>query len=293
MTRPVTKSGETRRYDRRTALKTIGTGLFATGLSGTALAQDGFPPTARTDWGKPQRLGAGTAATFLTTGDEGRARYLGIWFTAEALEALPEDADEAPSHITTLPLPAVASSTPFEWVAVDWNPEGHIPEAVYDVPHFDFHFYFADQETVEQRVPPGECDADGDGTVDFDVPCAVQETGTKPLPQAQKPPGYVSTQETVPVMGDHWVDPNAPEFTGEPFTYTWIWGSFDGQLWFMEPMVSAAFLRELRGKVQADISMPAAFPEAGRYPTRYVVRYLRNQDAYAVVLRNFRQFDAS
>ena len=289
----LTEDDQSPRYGRRTALKALGAGLLTTGFAGAAHGQERFPPASRTNWGKPRALGAGTAATFLTTGGRGRARYLGIWFTADALDSLPEDTHEGPSHVTTLPLPAAADETPFQWVTVDWNPEGHIPEAVYDVPHFDFHFYFADQQTVEQRVPPGQCDENGDGTAEFGVPCAVQERGTEPLATAQRPPGYVSTEETIPHMGNHWVDPNAPEFTGDPFTHTWIWGSFDGRLWFMEPMITTEFLRNLRGRVQADITMPRAFPKAGRYPTRYAVRYLRAQDAYAVVLRNFERFDAA
>ena len=43
-----------------------------------------------------------------------------------------------------LPLPdAVArrADVPFKWVLLNWNPVGHVPPGVYDVAHFDVHFY--------------------------------------------------------------------------------------------------------------------------------------------------------
>ena len=278
-------------FDRRTALRTVGSGLFALGLGlgGTASAQERFPPTDRTHWGRPKQLGNGTIATFFTEGRSGAPRYLGIWFTADALDGLPE----GPSHglSTELPLPADARATNFEWASADWNPHGHVPADVYDVPHFDFHFYTMGREAVRERIPPGACDENGDGTPEHGVPCEVQERGTEPLPDAQLPAGYVSTEDTVPLMGNHWVDSKASEFRGEPFTHTWIYGSFDGRITFVEPMITVQFLENLRGRVVVDVKTPERFPTRGFYPTQYVIRRLRRQDAYAVVLRRFRQFE--
>src|SRR4029450_4583623 len=45
-----------------------------------------------------------------------------------------------------IPLPdAVArrAEIPFKWVLLNWNPAGHIPPGIYDVPHFDVHFVMA------------------------------------------------------------------------------------------------------------------------------------------------------
>lgn len=282
-----------RRLDRRTALKAAGAGLFAAGLGGGAAAQDRFPPSDRTQWGRPVRMGEGVMAMFYTRRRSVEPRYLGIWFTEDALDGLPEEAGR--DHDTvTLPLPATAANdTNVRWVTVGWNPEGHVPAGVYDVPHFDVHFYFAEQAEVEREIPPGECDTDGDGTADLRVSCEVQERGTEPIPDAQRAPGYVSTGETVPYMGNHWVDQNAPEFRGEPFTHTWIYGSFDGQLNFFEPMITREYLENLRGREVTDVETPEAFPEAGYYPTQYVIRRFRGQDAYAIVLRRFRRFDST
>lgn len=294
MTRKNDSEGEGElRLDRRTALKAAGVGLFATGLGGSAAAQERFPPSDRTQWGRPVQVGEGVMATFFTRRRSVEPRYLGIWFTADALDGLPEEMG-GDHDMVTLPLPATATNaTSVRWVTVGWNPEGHVPVGVYDVPHFDLHFYFMEQEEVEREIPPGECDTDGDETADFGVSCEVQERGTEPLPDAQRAPGYVSTEETVPYMGNHWVDQNAPEFQGESFTHTWIYGSFDGQLNFIEPMITHEYLENLTGREVTDVETPEAFPEAGYYPTQYVTRRLRRQNAYAVVLRQFRQFDSA
>ncbi|UPV76350.1 DUF5602 domain-containing protein (plasmid) [Halorussus limi] len=283
------------RVGRRTALQSLGAGVVALGLgvAGTASAQERFPPSDRTHWGRPKRLGDGTMATFFAEGRSGAPRYLGVWFTADALDGLPQGG-ESPSRITELPLPAAAEdASNFEWASVDWNPSGHLPREVYDVPHFDFHFYTMERAAVHREIPPGECDADGDGAPEAAVPCEVQARGTEPLPDAQLPEGYVSTDDTVPLMGNHWVDSEAPELSGEPFTHTWIYGSFDGEITFLEPMITTEFLRGLRGRVVADVKTPERFPQRGFYPTQYVIRHLRRQDAYAVFLRRFKQFEGS
>lgn len=287
------EGGGALRLDRRTVLKTAGTGLFAAGFGGTASGQEGFPPSERTHWGRPRRLGNGVISTFLTLSRSDAPRFLGYWFTEDALDGLPEERGHEEED-TTVPLPeAAADATNVEWATVGWNPHGHAPEDVYDVPHFDFHLYFTSREEVEEAIPVGECDTDDDGTVDFSVSCDVYERGTEPLPDVQHPPGYVSTDDVVPYMGNHWVKEDAPELQGERFTHTYIYGSFDGQLNFLEPMVTREFLDDFRGRTVTDVETPEAFPEAGFYPTQYVIRHLRRQDAYAIFLRRFREFSGT
>lgn len=285
-----TESDATLRFDRRTVLKTMGTGLFATGLGATASAQERFPPSERTHWGRPKRLGNGLISTFLTRSRSNTPRFLGYWFTEDALDGLPEEREHGEQDLT-VPLPVAATAAVnVEWATVGWNPHGHAPEDVYDVPHFDFHLYLMEQEEVERAIPPGQCDTDDDGTADFGVSCDVYDRGTEPLPPVQRPPGYISTDDVVPYMGNHWVKQDAPEFQGERFTHTWIYGSFDGRLNFVEPMITRDFLSNLRGREITDIATPDAFPEPGFYPTQYVVRHLQRQGAYAVFLRRFREF---
>ncbi len=47
----------------------------------------------------------------------------------------------------------------------------------------------------------------------------------------------------VPQMGAHWVDVTSPELNGSTFAQTFIYGSYDGQVNFYEPMITLDFLK--------------------------------------------------
>ena len=49
---------------------------------------------------------------------------------------------------TPLDLPA-KNPTQYKFVQFDWNPAGHEPAGVYDLPHFDFHFYTVSRRSAE------------------------------------------------------------------------------------------------------------------------------------------------
>lgn len=55
-------------------------------------------------------------------------------------------------------------------------------------------------------------------------------------------------QASVPKMGLHWIDTNSPELSprNQPFTATFIIGSWDGKVIFDEPMVTRAQAGEYR-----------------------------------------------
>jgi len=126
--------------------------------------------------------------------------------------------------------------TGFHHVAVNWNPKSHIPEGVYNVPHFDFHFYTISPTERERITARGE-----------DL-----ERCRKRLPEAFVPEGYVlAPGSEEPGVGAHWIDPASHEFHGKAFTHTFIYGSYDGRLIFVEPMMSKAFLES-----KPDIALP-------------------------------------
>jgi hypothetical protein len=275
--------------DRRTFVKIAGVGAvgISSGLAGCVGGGGGgrsFPPEDRTEWGQERSLGDGTTKPFVTTDSSGATEMVGVYMTKDVLNE-----DGLPTEVTEVHFD-VPSGSPFGYAGVDWNPEGHEPPGIYTVPHFDFHFYMIGHDRVD-AIEAGPA--------------------TYPIPDDQVPVGYVrppaidtngdgelDTPGVVPQMGEHLVDPTSPEFQGEPFTYTFIWGAYNvegdvGQLTFMEPMVTRAFLLDLNGEIAPDIEMPAAFRDAGTYPTRYVIRNLAEQDAYVVALDNFEQFPAS
>ena len=123
--------------------------------------------------------------------------------------------------------------------------------------------------------------------------CEQVATVAAHLPADQLPPGYSNVGAVEPAMGNHYIDPASPEFNGDEFTQTFIYGSNAGDLIFLEPMLSLARLREISGVECFAIPMPQAFPEAGRYPTQYCMAYLAKEDAYEVYFQSFVDFPRS
>ena len=101
-----------------------------------------------------------------------------------------------------LELPA-GNGTPYRFVELDWNPNGH--GGPYTAPHFDFHFY---------RVIPGRARRDRSRGARLRGP-GRQAPGEP----AEMPAGYVSShllmnlppeKAAVPKMGLHWLDMARP-----------------------------------------------------------------------------------
>jgi len=163
---------------------------------------------------------------------------------------------------------------PFKWIAVNWNAEGHHPPApkpgespalpIYAHPHFDFHFFAWDRERIE-AIEPGPCG-------EF-VDCNDFERGRKALPARYVPEDHIDVGIVVPRMGNHLLDSRSPELVdpSTPFTRTFIYGAFDGELIFWEPMITLDFLRSTPDSC-FEIRQPKAFRRSGYYPTNYCVR---------------------
>lgn len=213
---------------------------------------------------------------------DGTPQYVGLHFSADALAGLSTPAEIAEgdrgvehhglwSKPYALPLPETAP-TPFEYIGFAWNPEGHTPRGVWDVPHFDMHFYFEEPETVS-TIGGGEISS---------------------LPERLVPEGYLLAEDgaVVPKMGGHLAPTDAPELNGGEFTNTLIWGvadvdeSEEYELHFVEPMVTVDYLRSLDAVDRQPIAQPESYPSAGWYPTAYTVRPL-GSGGYAVVLEAF------
>jgi hypothetical protein len=165
-------------------------------------------------------------------------------------------------------LPSDAPRLPFDHIGLNWNPRGHDPEGVYTVPHFDFHFYMISTDERDKITTRGEDKA----------------RCSKPLPEEFTPAGYIYAPDSEePGMGSHWVEPGSHEFHGAAFTHTFIYGSYDGKVIFLEPMVAKSFL-DTKPNVTAEIKLPAKYQKPGYYPTRYSVNYNPQTKEYTVAL---------
>lgn len=222
---------------------------------------------AETHYGAPLTLGDGTARVYLVTEGDAPVEF-GLALDDPFLAALP--ADGAPHGIVmpdgrstfeyVLEVPD-HNPTPFRHVTLDWNPAGHQPDGAWDVPHLDVHFYVIDNE---ERLAIHPSDP------------AFTEKALRLPPPAFVPPGYVDPgMPAVPMMGLHLVDPRSPELradASEPFTYTFLYGSWDGRLIFLEPMVTSAHLHT-RQTVTQRIPVAQRYEPAGYYPDAYSIAW--------------------
>ncbi|RXA20424.1 hypothetical protein EQO05_04610 [Methanosarcina sp. MSH10X1] len=222
------------------------------------------PAQMETFEGENKTLGNGTVYSWVTLDTEGNPSSIGVNFTESALEELPEAVVEY-----AFDLPEEAASTAYDHVGIDWNPAGHDPHGIYDKPHFDFHFYMI---SPEERDKITASDKDS------------EKLSKEPVP-GYIPEGYVSTPGGVPRMGAHWIDPEAPEFKGQPFNETFIYGFYNGKMVFVEPMVTIAFL-EAKPEITKELKLPKCYPAGAYYPTNYSISYNEASKAYTVALEN-------
>ncbi len=225
------------------------------------------PDLAGTFVGQTWAVGNGTARTWVTRDGAGKPTTLGITLSEAALTNLPTVDTEF-----SFELPPEAGATPYRHVGFNWHPLGHMPTGVYNVPHFDVHFYMISEA---QRY-------------------AITGTGPDSLRLYRSPApeffpaGYINPPGAgEPRMGNHWADPTSPEFNGQPFTRTFIFGSYDGLVTFWEPMITKAYL-ETRPNATLDIKQPQRYSAGGRYyPTRYTVRFDATALEYHITLDGF------
>jgi hypothetical protein len=210
--------------------------------------------------------------SWVTLDTNGNPTAIGVTFGEEALAGLPaEPPPGEEGYNFVLALPKEAAQTPFNHVYIGWNPHGHPPQKIYDVGHFDFHFYMITPEERESITAVGEDLA----------------RSYKKIPAEYIPNGYLQVPDTaVPKMGAHMIHPSSPELNGETFTKTFLFGAYDGKLIFAEPMITKAYL-ETKPNMSESLKLPAMYARPGYYPTRYSVRYDPARREYTVALEGF------
>lgn len=216
--------------------------------------------------GKPVPFGQGRAHTEVRTDAAGKAVAVGIVFSEQALAGLPA-ATMAPAYL--LRMPATGPRTVVDHVVINWEAAGHPPPKVYDVPHFDFHFYLVKRAETKR--------------VRFGSDAESGEASQQP-PAELLPAGYVVPPGTaVPMMGVHAINTQAAEFQQQPFTATLIYGYYNKVQTFIEPMVSLSFLLS-KPAFSAPVPRPASYSKAGSYPAGYSVNYRPASKDYEVML---------
>lgn len=201
-------------------------------------------------------LGNGKVRSWISVNKEtGMPLEIGIEMTPGALTGLPDGASGVELPVYILPLHLKATQlTPFDHIGLNWNPHGHEPEHVFDVPHFDFHFYMI---SVEEQMAIPEWSPETDGAFNNYPPAGYipADYGT--------PPGPATAE---PQMGKHWAPMNLGDYL--PFTKILIYGSYNGKVIFVEPMVTLDYLLS-NPDFSVDYSQPEFFQKSSNYPTKY------------------------
>jgi len=213
-----------------------------------------------TFYGPAKPFGKGVARAMVTMTHDGVPHAIGFKLSERALENLPPDMKEF-----SMELPNKTKGLAFDHIELGWNPEGHEPPGIYDIPHFDIHFYMISHE--EQM-----------GITDPDL--------AEILPPAEFwPADYFPTPGFVPMMGKHWLNMFADELQpGGAFTQTFIYGSYNGEFIFYEPMITLDYLKE-KTNMQYNISQPGEFQRTGYYyPTTYSINYDSTRKEYTISL---------
>lgn len=250
-------------------------------------------------------LGNGSVSTFAELDGEGAPQVIGLRFEDAALQGLPGeinrtgrcfdldgdgelgDAECEGDYELRLPLPpelAGRDDIPFRWAMVNWNPRGH-PPAVWQVGHFDMHFYI---------LPEAELDEIGVGPCGIFIDCEDFERARVPVPPQYVHPDHVSVDAAVGGMGNHLIDSQTPELLdpSNEFTHSWIFGAYDGRVIFYEVMLTPVHMT-LGQPGCHPIKQPQAWAQAGWYPTSYCIRYDAERAVHEVTMEDFVLREAS
>ena len=252
--------------------------LTATAIGACRAASGADASATRTEYGDAVKIGNGTARTYITT-TKG-VPEVGVALSEGALQGLPGKHSPggvmAEGHTTfesVLDLPS-RNPTPFRHVLMNWNPGGHEPPGIYDKPHFDFHFY---RITTKERLAIDPADPDYQSKAELKPDAAwIPARYIMPAPLA------------FARMGVHWVDTTSAELKGEPFTRTFIYGSWNGEIIFAEPMVTKEYL-ETRPQFGAALPAPPRGRSDGFYPEGYSVRWDAAKKEYRIALTGLRR----
>lgn len=245
-------------------------------------------------------LGDGVLETFAVVDKEGNPEKIGVLFSEGAVNSPPQTLTDGnrcfdhnqngaiepenecmPWHEKVIPLPGEIARNPdmpFKWALVNWNLHGHIPEGIWNKPHFDVHFYIAPIEEIF-ALQRGDCGPEF-------LRCDQYEIATKPVPENLMHPDYIDVGAAAPAMGNHLVDTTAAEFHGAPFTRSWIYGAYDGRVIFYEEMLAQEYMQS-----EPDDCYPIkTTPEvetSGFYPESVCTRHNAEKKEVAVSLEDF------
>lgn len=280
--------------------------MLVLGMTMTIISCSPKVDTSARILGQSWSFGNGAVTAFAELTEDRAPSAIGLIYTKGALEGMPTAVSDQHhcfdrdsngtvdqstecfmSHEAVIPLPdAIATRTdiPFKWVLFNWNPMGHLPPGIYDVPHFDVHFYIEPIADVF-AIQDGPCGPEF-------VRCDQFERGKRGLPENYIHPDYKNVDAVAPAMGNHLIDLTGPEFNGGKWERNWIFGTYDGKITFYEEMLTLEYLKSQPNTCNA-IKSPPAVAISGFYPSKSCIRYDPSTDEYSVSMDGFEYREAS
>jgi hypothetical protein len=106
------------------------------------------------------------------------------------------------------------------------------------------------------------------------------------------PPGYLPANYFTPPgagtaegqMGKHWLPVNLGDYL--PFSKIMIYGSYNGKVNFIEPMITTEYLLS-NEEASLNYSQPESFEKAGNYPTKYNIYHDQSTGNFYITLSDF------
>lgn len=225
--------------------------------------------------GQEVTLGNGKVRSWISLYSNGFPNEIGIEMTMDALMNPERDKQTPPIEGATINIPLhlkATQATPFDHIGINWNPNGHEPIGVFNVPHFDIHFYMI---SVAEQLAIPEWSPSTNAAFNF-----------------YPPPGYMPADYFTPPgagtaegqMGKHWLPVNLGEFL--PFSKIMIYGSYNGKFTFIEPMVTQKYLLS-NEEASLSYSQPLYFEKKGNYPTKYNIYHDQSTGKIYITLSDF------
>jgi len=233
-------------------------------------------------YGPAQSLyGWDSARSYYEQAEDGTPLAIGIEISENAPKVMLAKSSTTSRTVFLLSPDKARVKTPFQWITITWNFAGHGPANVWDVPHFDTHFYFTSPEEAAKITTVATPDAACPGAT---LSCdnwakALQEVAAKYYPA-----GWVRFNNPRALMGDHFYNP-ATAIPGS-FTSDFLFGAFGGSVNFYEPMATPQFLQEKTDHC-SDIAEVDAFQFSGWYPTQWCVKWDADRHVHIIEMNDF------
>jgi hypothetical protein len=232
-------------------------------------------PAPRIVYGDSVSLSGATLATWAKVLPQGRVTEVGLTLPLAIVENPPSEPGPGPDGQWVLNFPGVVQqSTYFNHLEFGWNPHGHEPDGVFDVPHFDFHFEGVPLQTILN--------------IGFGADLGGGLFGDPVVPSPERmPAGYVYPGQLalVPFMGVHAFRPD-DIVPSDQFTKIVLAGFYNNNLLFIEPMITQEFLLR-RQSFSLNVPRPAVLGRSTLYPARFEATYDKKADAYYFVYSDF------